>query len=121
MTTETIQTITVDRTATVSLVRTIDLDKIIREAKGGSVDVEALKAGTYEIVTQPVARGSEETRAQVNSAEVGHAYLLGFEACHALKSKRRADDADGAETKAKSKSTKKKTPTKDANGKAATA
>ena len=83
---EVIATRTIERTATVHLLRVVDLDKIIADADDGSVTVDALKgAGFFVVEVRPNGRGAKVTRVTVGDEVAGLAWVNGFEACAGLK------------------------------------
>jgi hypothetical protein len=91
MPTESIEdTRTVERTATLKLVRVVDYEKLAEE-NGGSVTIEALKtAGDFEIVIEPNGRDAKSKRIPVADAGAGAAWLDGFEAAAKGKGSRAA-------------------------------
>ena len=85
---EEITTRTIERTATVRLLRVVDLDKIIADASDGSVTVDDLqKAGDFVVEVQPNGRNVEAKRIYVADHSAGLAWLAGFETCAELKKK----------------------------------
>ena len=77
----------VERTATLTLVRTLDLDALAdKHPKGIPPDV-LRGGGTFEIVIEPNGRGKPTTRQAVESAELGAAWIDGFAACNEFKKK----------------------------------
>lgn len=83
----TIDTRTVERTATLKLARVVDYEKIAEE-NGGSVSLEALKtAGEFVIVVEPNGRDAKTLRVNVPDEMSGRTWLDGFEACAELKRK----------------------------------
>ena len=77
---------TIERTATVRLLRIVDLDKIIADASDGSVTIDALKsAGKFLVEVQPNGRNAQAIRQAVSDEKAGVAWVHGFEACADLK------------------------------------
>ena len=96
----TIQTRTVDRTASLTLVRVLDLSELEAIAKDGAIPLEALQtAGRFEILIAPNGRGAKTIRHTVSGELEGVAWLDGFEACNELKKKGPRAPKNGAGVK----------------------
>ena len=111
-TTETLRTETIERTATIRLVRTIDLDALFK-ARGENemiaiVDIQT--AGEFVVEVQPVTRGAALDRIPVFSEKEGQALIDGFLLCAELKSSKRK--AKPAKAAPKTKPAKAKAETK---------
>ena len=80
-------TATVERVATLKLVRVVDYEKLAEE-NGGSVSTDMIReAGKFEIVIVPNGRDAKTIRQPVASHLAGTSFLDGFEACAELKRK----------------------------------
>jgi len=97
----------VERTAMLTLVRTLDLDALAdKHPKGIPPDV-LRGGGTFEIVIEPNGRGKPTTRQTVESAELGAAWIDGFDACNELKKKGPRAKPNGAKGKGAAKGARK--------------
>jgi len=113
-TTETLRTETIERTATIRLVRTIDLDALFK-ARGENemiaiVDIQT--AGEFVVEVQPVTRGAALDRIPVFSEKEGQALIDGFLLCAELKSSKRKAKPAKAKAAPKTKPAKAKAETK---------
>lgn len=105
----TIHTIDVERTATISLVRVVDFDKIAADHPDGTLTVEELQtSGDFVVVVEPNGRDAKQLRTPVKDETAGYAWLDGFAACAALKKKTPKTPEEKAAAKKKREATKKK-------------
>ena len=83
---EEIATHTVERTASLRLLKTTDLDAIVAGAVDGTVKVEDLKgAGDFMIEVTPNGRDATKAHVDVAGEDAGRAWLEGFLYCASLK------------------------------------
>lgn len=97
----TIKKITLERVATVSLLRAIDIEEIAKSAVDGMIPADLLaNAGEFIAQVEPNGRGAVPIRHPVKNELEGLAFLAGFEAAVSLKKKSPRKEKTPAEKKA---------------------
>ena len=81
----TIETRTVERVGSMSLVRSIDFDALKAAAVDGNISTDALDGGDFVIVVTPSKRGAKASRVKVTDQAAGAAFLDGAEFVTALR------------------------------------